>query len=160
MSPFNHVFDMNGMQVAKLFDTLDLDRDGSISWEEFSSFLQRNPEYLAVIMAARPKLLLKEADRIWGCHVTYSQESGESGVQSFKLSNLPMYFMYSFSDCSWHHKEVVDKEVVELSVTTWLMLLYSTLLGSTKSLQPGFHFHYELAPCGGRSFWRFLKSCM
>jgi lysophosphatidylcholine acyltransferase/lyso-PAF acetyltransferase len=43
--------------VLKLFDTLDLNRDGSISWEEFSSFLQRNPEYLAIILAAHPTLL-------------------------------------------------------------------------------------------------------
>lgn len=46
-----------GMQILYLFDQLDMDRDGTISWEEFSSFLQKNPEYLAVIMAARPSLL-------------------------------------------------------------------------------------------------------
>jgi lysophosphatidylcholine acyltransferase/lyso-PAF acetyltransferase len=46
-----------GMQISHLFDTLDLDHNGSVSWEEFSNFLQRNPEYLAVIMAARPNLL-------------------------------------------------------------------------------------------------------
>ncbi len=45
------------MQISHIFDTLDLDHNGSISWEEFSNFLQRNPEYLAVIMAARPNLL-------------------------------------------------------------------------------------------------------
>ncbi|CAM6038395.1 unnamed protein product [Sphagnum compactum] len=44
-------------KISHLFDTLDLDHNGSISWEEFSNFLQRNPEYLAVIMAARPNLL-------------------------------------------------------------------------------------------------------
>jgi Ca2+-binding EF-hand superfamily protein len=44
-------------KISHLFDTLDLDHDGSVSWEEFSNFLQRNPEYLAVIMAARPNLL-------------------------------------------------------------------------------------------------------
>ena len=46
-----------GMQVLKLFDRLDLNHDGKISWEEFSSFLQRSPEYLAVIMSAHPTLL-------------------------------------------------------------------------------------------------------
>jgi len=48
---------MTGLQVLNLFNTLDLNHDGSISWEEFSSFLQENPEYLAVIMAAHPSLL-------------------------------------------------------------------------------------------------------
>jgi hypothetical protein len=45
------------MQILHLFDQLDIDHDGTISWEEFSSFLQQKPEYLAVIMAARPSLL-------------------------------------------------------------------------------------------------------
>jgi lysophosphatidylcholine acyltransferase/lyso-PAF acetyltransferase len=45
------------LQVLKLFEQLDIDRDGSISWEEFSRFLQGNPEYLAIIMAAHPALL-------------------------------------------------------------------------------------------------------
>ncbi|KAH7277317.1 hypothetical protein KP509_39G045200 [Ceratopteris richardii] len=43
--------------IKKLFDALDLDQNGIISWEEFQSFLQRNPEYLAVIMVARPEFL-------------------------------------------------------------------------------------------------------
>jgi len=43
--------------ILHLFDQLDIDHDGTISWEEFSSFLQQKPEYLAVIMAARPSLL-------------------------------------------------------------------------------------------------------
>ena len=46
-----------GMQILHLFDQLDMDHDGTISWEEFSNFLQQKPEYLAVIMAARPSLL-------------------------------------------------------------------------------------------------------
>lgn len=43
--------------VFKLFDTLDINHDEKISWEEFSSFLQRNPEYLAIIIYAHPTLL-------------------------------------------------------------------------------------------------------
>ena len=53
------------MQILHLFDQLDMDHDGTISWEEFSSFLQQKPEYLAVIMAARPSLL-QEPEQNWG----------------------------------------------------------------------------------------------
>lgn len=49
-------------KVMKLFESLDLDHNGVISWEEFSNFLQGNPEYLAVIMAAHPELLSKDAE--------------------------------------------------------------------------------------------------
>lgn len=55
--------DMQTSVAKKLFNSLDLDHDGVISWNEFSSFLQRNPEYLAVIMAARPDLLSQDAEK-------------------------------------------------------------------------------------------------
>lgn len=55
---------MQKSDIVKLFDSLDLNHDGVISWEEFSGFLQRNPEYLAVIMAAHPELLNKDTQKV------------------------------------------------------------------------------------------------
>eukprot|EP00850_Spirogloea_muscicola_P023341 SM000349S12881 [mRNA] locus=s349:77780:80799:- [translate_table: standard] len=52
-------------QVRNIYEALDLDKNGSISWTDFSEFLQRNPEYLALILTARPKLLsLHSADSL------------------------------------------------------------------------------------------------
>ncbi|KAG0578501.1 hypothetical protein KC19_4G027700 [Ceratodon purpureus] len=55
--------EMPPITVLKLFDTLDINHDEKISWEEFSGFLQRNPEYLAVIMSAHPTLLRPKSPR-------------------------------------------------------------------------------------------------
>lgn len=35
-----------------MFKKLDMDSDGVISWEEFRAFLEKNPELLAVFVAA------------------------------------------------------------------------------------------------------------
>ncbi|MCO5611379.1 hypothetical protein L7F22_065632 [Adiantum nelumboides] len=55
--------EMQTAVMVKLFNSLDLDHNGVISWDEFSSFLQRHPEYLAVIMAARPDLLDPDSEQ-------------------------------------------------------------------------------------------------
>ncbi|CAM6085757.1 unnamed protein product [Calypogeia fissa] len=39
-------------QVQQMFKKLDMDKDGVISWEEFRIFLEKNPELLAVFVAA------------------------------------------------------------------------------------------------------------
>eukprot|EP00246_Nothoceros_aenigmaticus_P004252 TRINITY_DN15706_c0_g1_i1.p1 TRINITY_DN15706_c0_g1~~TRINITY_DN15706_c0_g1_i1.p1 ORF type:complete len:511 (-),score=73.70 TRINITY_DN15706_c0_g1_i1:249-1781(-) len=44
-------------KIDNLFQTLDMDQNGLIDWQEFRQFLQRNPEYLVVIMSARPDFL-------------------------------------------------------------------------------------------------------
>ncbi|XP_024529188.1 lysophospholipid acyltransferase LPEAT2 [Selaginella moellendorffii] len=48
---------LGAIQIEHLFNSLDMDHDGVISWAEFKKFLQMNPEYLAVILAAYPNLL-------------------------------------------------------------------------------------------------------
>eukprot|EP00271_Cylindrocystis_brebissonii_P019432 TRINITY_DN5896_c0_g1_i2.p1 TRINITY_DN5896_c0_g1~~TRINITY_DN5896_c0_g1_i2.p1 ORF type:complete len:150 (-),score=21.34 TRINITY_DN5896_c0_g1_i2:1009-1458(-) len=42
--------------IRRLFQRMDLDRDGSISWVDFKTFLETNPEYLAAMLFANPKL--------------------------------------------------------------------------------------------------------
>eukprot|EP00271_Cylindrocystis_brebissonii_P020712 TRINITY_DN6986_c0_g1_i2.p1 TRINITY_DN6986_c0_g1~~TRINITY_DN6986_c0_g1_i2.p1 ORF type:complete len:505 (-),score=94.31 TRINITY_DN6986_c0_g1_i2:775-2289(-) len=44
-------------QIRKLFQAMDLNKDGSVSREEFEEFLQLNPEYAAAAAAANPELL-------------------------------------------------------------------------------------------------------
>lgn len=34
-----------------MFEKLDMNRDGAISWDEFRTFLEKNPELLAVFVA-------------------------------------------------------------------------------------------------------------
>ncbi|KAG6546184.1 hypothetical protein Mapa_012219 [Marchantia paleacea] len=38
-------------QVQHMFEKLDMNRDGAISWDEFRTFLEKNPELLAVFVA-------------------------------------------------------------------------------------------------------------
>ncbi|GBG91679.1 hypothetical protein CBR_g53493 [Chara braunii] len=49
---------LNDQKVKKLFGKMDLNKDGVVSWEEFQGFLERNPEHLAVFVAARPDIML------------------------------------------------------------------------------------------------------
>lgn len=44
-------------QVESLVEKLNMNEVGALSWEDFRRFLEANPEYLAVIMAAYPNLL-------------------------------------------------------------------------------------------------------
>ncbi|KAJ7523925.1 hypothetical protein O6H91_18G069100 [Diphasiastrum complanatum] len=49
--------ELPSFKVDSLFDALDMDHNGVISWQEFNDFLQRNPEYLLVTLSAYPDLL-------------------------------------------------------------------------------------------------------
>lgn len=44
-------------QVSQIFEGMDLDKDGAISRTEFDEFMQKNPEYVAAILIAKPKIL-------------------------------------------------------------------------------------------------------